>query len=175
MREFISPILVGAIVLLGNLNVKMTAEKNIIGKLANGPVDYDIMYSSFHICIAEAKKVDIAHGIAQNIAQIVASRDVFISQESKKRKYEDDFSDTKEIPSAGIISTGDEWIFSKYAYENGQWNLYLSKSYFITLELDIHMKTQIKDLLQVLVGILNFQKDKVDEFNNNRSRTRSNS
>ncbi len=177
MREFISPILAGAIVLINELNIKMTAEKSITGKLANGPVDYDIMYRNFHICIAEAKKVDIEYGIAQNIAQIVASRDVFIYQESRKRSHGDAFTDLdiNAIPSSGIISTGDEWIFSKYVCENGQWNLYLSKTYNLTLVKDTHMKIQIKELLQVIVGLLSFQKFKVDAFDSKRQRTRSNS
>mmetsp|Transcript_15553 Transcript_15553/g.14084 ORF Transcript_15553/g.14084 Transcript_15553/m.14084 type:complete len:369 (-) Transcript_15553:91-1197(-) len=172
MREFISPILVGAIVLLGELSIKMTAEKTITGKFANGPVDYDIFYRDFHICIDEAKKLEIEYGIAQNIAQIVTSRDVFIFEESKKRSHGVAFtdSDINAIPSSGIISTGNEWIFSKYVYENEQWKLYLSKTYNLTLDEDEdeHMKTQIKELLLVIVSILSRQKAKVDEFDNKR-------
>jgi len=46
MREFISPILVAGVSLVGG--VKITADNFITGSLGNGPVDYDMIYKHFH-------------------------------------------------------------------------------------------------------------------------------
>ena len=178
IREFISPILVSALVILDNANIRMTAEKKIVGKRANGSVDFDIMYRHFHICIVEAKKEAFEAGIAQNIAQLVASRDELLYG-IKKRLYSDTFTDdnVKYTPSSGIVSTGDEWLFTRYVYENNVWKMFVSDKYYVSIQNDknVDKKAQIKHLLKAIISMLHFQKNKVDEICiTKRTRTKCN-
>ena len=76
-RDFIGPVLVAAIILMNFSNIKMFSERKIVGKFGNGPLDYDIIYNQFHVCVVEAKKENLVQGIYQNIAQLVACRNNF--------------------------------------------------------------------------------------------------
>jgi hypothetical protein len=85
MREFIGPILVSAVVKMQDSDMKICPERNIEGKMGKGPVDYVITFLSFYICVVEAKKDDFEGGVVQNIAQIKASREMFMREDTRKR------------------------------------------------------------------------------------------
>jgi hypothetical protein len=166
MREFISPILVAGVSLVDG--VKMTAENFISGSLGNGPVDYDMIYKRFHVCVAEAKRENIAKGVVQNLAQIKASREAYFFSVLGKRQR-DEFEVT-DLPSSGIVSTGMGWIFTRYICIEGVWNFYVSNE--IVLPLDIRcvsntsiltcLKTTVMHIIQIIVGVLEYQKQSVD-------------
>jgi hypothetical protein len=157
MREFIGPLLVGAVVL--NTEVKMVAENKIIGSLGNGPVDYTLIYKEFNICIVEAKKEAIEQGVAQNIAQLVASREEYCHR--FKRKAED----ICNVPSSGIVSTGEDWIFMRYMYEDGEWNLYRSNVRKITLEEGKSISLeQIEEVLKKIMGMIETETSAIDSI-----------
>ena len=75
MRELISPILIGAIMLSDDNHLKLNCERNIDGELGKGPADYVISYKSINIVLTETKEYTMEHGIAKNIAQQVANRE----------------------------------------------------------------------------------------------------
>ena len=70
---------------------QIKSEHTITGSEGRGPVDYDILFHLFHIVVVcEAKNGrDVADGIPQNGAQLVASREVFQNAISKKRKRDE--------------------------------------------------------------------------------------
>ena len=178
MREFISPLLVGALNLLDG-SVKLQGEKEICGFVGNGPVDYVMEYRSYQIVLTEAKKLTIKAGIKQNIAQIVASKEDFAKQfafgddiNSKKRKYKDAFDAIDLIPSFGIVATGAQWVFIK-RYKSGE-EYALAESKPLDLFLPQHspivnertkaeMLDQIKSIVTLIVGIV---QDQVEQINN---------
>jgi hypothetical protein len=111
MREFISPLLISASILVGS--VQLFCERQVNGSFANGPVDYLAMYRAYSICVTEAKKLEIDKGIIQNVGQMKACREVFFQYESTKsyqtkRKYSEIecLAESKMLPSSGIVSTG---------------------------------------------------------------------
>jgi hypothetical protein len=172
MREFISPVLVGTMKMLNHALVKMSAERKIKGRYGQGPLDYDILYHQFHICIAEAKRENMDEGLAQNIIQLVSSRDEFIL--SKKRQHEDT-TNIIHIPSCGIVTCGNKWAFTRYEYHDGQWNLLKSNEHYLNLEIfsefDSTRKEEIKVLVLIILKMLRFQVEKVDEFSVKRQKT----
>lgn len=178
-REFIGPVLVAAIILMDCSNIKMFSERKIVGKFGNGPLDYDIIYNQFHVCVVEAKKENLGQGIYQNIAQLVACRNDFENNE-KKRKASSAFNenDIINIPSSGIVSTAFDWIFTRYIYDNELKNWHFIRSSTLPLSLTgsnqetnvACMKENIKQLLKVVCGVLKFQKDHVDIYTDKRRR-----
>jgi len=88
MREFIGPIVIGSIRLLGSLcGVKIKSEHKIEGSRGHGPVNYDILFHLFYIVVCKAKNGrDVVDGIPQNGTLLVASREVFQNSVCKKRK-----------------------------------------------------------------------------------------
>jgi hypothetical protein len=86
----------------------MVAEKNISGSLGNGPIDYTLIYKNFNICVVEAKKEAIYQ-------QLVASREDYCNRFKRK------IDEIVDLPSSGIVTTGDERIFIRYTNENGEW------------------------------------------------------
>ncbi len=157
MREFISPLLVGAVLL--NTGVNMVAKNKIIGSLGNGTVDYTLIYKEFNICVVEAKKGAIEKGVAQNIAQLVASREEYC------RRFKRNAEDICNVPSSGIVSTGEDWIFIRYMYEDGQWNLYRSNVRKITLEeRNLISLERIEEVLKKIVGMIENDTSAIDSI-----------
>eukprot|EP01038_Epipyxis_sp_PR26KG_P016920 gene16920-23222_t len=115
VREFISPVLVLAGLIAKKFSMK--AEKRITGSMGNGPLDYTYIYKDIDTAISEAKEDNIIAGVAQNIAQLVASREDFLFQHASehtnknKRKYRDYAGDIADIPSTGIVTTGENGYF----------------------------------------------------------------
>jgi hypothetical protein len=159
MREFIGPLLVAAIILMDCSAIKMYSERKVVGKFGNGPLDYDIAYKEFHVCVAEAKREDLDKGIAQNIAQLVACRNEYERNE-RKRSASDAFDehDIDLIPSSGVVSTAMDWIFTRYVYDDGlkKWHFFRSNTMQLNLspaneDVEVaSMKFTIKRLLKVV-------------------------
>jgi hypothetical protein len=174
MREFIGPILIGAIRLLGAVSgIKIKSEHKIEGTRGRGPVDYDILFHLFHIVVCEAKNgKDVVDGIPQNGAQLVASREVFQNIQSKKRKRENDNELREELdklPSFGIVSTGRSWVFICYHKNScGDWKLERSLETHLPLsarpEERVGLMEGITSLLKIVAGIMLAQKVAVEEF-----------
>ena len=76
VREYIGPLLIGALLLLEGV-AKLQVEKTKSGSLGNGSVDYVMIYRKFCIVLTKAKKLQVSEGVAQNIAQLVASREAY--------------------------------------------------------------------------------------------------
>ena len=172
MREFIGPILVGSIRLLGSSEIKIKSEHTIAGSRGRGPVDYDILFHLFHIIVCEAKNGrDVADGIPQNGAQLVASREVFQNAISKKRKWDkaELSTEMEKLKSFGIVSTGRSWVFICY-YKDSEGNWKLEKSVETHLPLSAiqeeraELKPRITKLLAIVAGIILSQKHAVEDF-----------
>lgn len=171
MRELISPILIGAIMLSADKHLKINCEQNIEGELGKGPVDYVISYKSINIVVTETtetKKHTMELGMAQIIAQQVANREERARKMSKmpgmKRKYDDILSDIVTVPAYGIVTTGDQWLFFQC---NG--NIVI-KSEKLTLDIQegkMHEDRRKKDLdvlLRWIVGIIKTHMTIVNNF-----------
>jgi hypothetical protein len=166
MREFISPVLVGCLALFPDTKAQIVAERRIVGTRAQGPVDYDIFYDLFHLLVIEAKKDKILEGVVQNFVQLVASRDD-CQFNRLKRKRDPDQDDIETFPSIGVVSTGNDWIFTMYVRENNEWKLYRSKDFKVTLSLDStseQMQSQVSCLLKMLLSLIRSQVDLVDQM-----------
>eukprot|EP01035_Chromulina_nebulosa_P027118 gene27118-35619_t len=173
MREFIGPILIGSIRLLGpSCDIKIKSEHTIAGSRGHGPVDYDILFHLFHFVVCEAKNGrDVADGIPQNGAQLVASREVFQNAISNKRKREraELSSELDKLKSFGIVSTGRSWVFICYYKDSeGDWTLKKSVETHLPLfarpDERAELKTRITKLLAIVAGIMLSQKVAVEEF-----------
>lgn len=184
MREFIGPILVGAIRLLGSKSgVKIRSEHKVTGKRGRGPLNYDLLFHLFHIIVCEAKNgKDVVDGIPQNTAQLVACREVSIKDQRKTRKRDDPGeleAALEQIPSFGIVSTGRSWIFLKYykCAEDDCWKLERSVEYHLPLTARSEDRTGLNSavvtLLEVVTGILRAQRDEVLAFEARMSSKRS--
>ena len=171
MRELISPILIGAIMLSADKHLKINCVQNIEGELGKGPVDYVISYKSINIVVTETtetKKHTMELGMAQIIAQQVANREERARKMSKmpgmKRKYDDILSDIATVPAYGIVTTGDQWLFFQC---NG--NIVI-KSEKLTLDIqegEMHEDRRKKDLdvlLRWIVGIIKTHMTIVNNF-----------
>ena len=105
VREYISSVLLACARITGN--IKLVAELDIAGRKGNGPLDYAILYENFFLLITEAKKDNLENGIIQNIAQLVASREQFLYDNSSlKRNYMSMAGDIACIPSTGVVRVG---------------------------------------------------------------------
>lgn len=148
-REFISPILVHSIKLVidylksigDESTLLLSCEKEILGRKFHGPVDYSLMYDIFDIVLTEAKKLDIVSGINQNLLQQHASleflSDLFTSKTNlgkrRREEFEEIYKDLKSVSTAGIITTGKQWIFVKIVSNNGSRKVYRSSELSLNL------------------------------------------
>ena len=170
MREFIGPVLIGAIRLMGDRRIKIESDQIIEGRRGRGPVDYDVVLRHFHIVVCEVKNgADVISGIPQNGAQLLASRE---NIQIKKRSLENEIELREELdklPSFGIVSTGYSWVFICYYKDSdGKWQLKRSSLSRLPLsekpEERAGLKVRIQSLLGIVVGIMLAQKDAVEEF-----------
>lgn len=175
VREHVSPVLSLSALIAGD--IMMRAEQKICGLRGNGPLDYLYLYKRFPIVITEVKDEDIDQGIAQNDAQLIASRQEYkfklheyivddeeIEKKSRKRKYLE--IDLKDIPSFGIVSSGIYWIFQKFQEgANGTPNT-ISKSNPKLINLldggESQIREQMLEITRYIVWILTTQKESVD-------------
>jgi hypothetical protein len=182
MREFISPILVGALRLVlkflrksGNCGkLSLVCEKIIVGLHAHGPVDYVLTFDYLDIVITEAKTSEISQGVVQNLLQQRASQefltnvllDFYEVGESRKRRFKEAFDDIASI-SCGSTTTGSDWIFTKICYDS------ISKKSVIMISekfrVDLGgtqevLREAIKPILSILVRMTT---DQIDAVANN--------
>eukprot|EP00597_Dinobryon_sp_UTEXLB2267_P016548 CAMPEP_0201093118 /NCGR_PEP_ID=MMETSP0812-20130820/1683_1 /ASSEMBLY_ACC=CAM_ASM_000668 /TAXON_ID=98059 /ORGANISM="Dinobryon sp., Strain UTEXLB2267" /LENGTH=317 /DNA_ID=CAMNT_0047345133 /DNA_START=283 /DNA_END=1237 /DNA_ORIENTATION=+ len=165
VREYISAVLLACAKIAGN--VKLIAELNIVGKKANGPLDYAMLYKKFFLLITEAKKDNINHGVIQNLGQLLASREesLYNLAGAKKRNYMSMASDIASIPSTGIASTGKEWILIRYV-------LLPKPAVFKSSPISLpfvdgsseDIKRHLLTLVSKLLGAIDLQKRAVDQY-----------
>ncbi|CAB4477069.1 hypothetical protein RhiirA1_459075 [Rhizophagus irregularis] len=100
-REYISPILHGVAYFFQN-SIKIYPEHELVGSYGHGPVDWTIMVNNKYILITEAKKVDVDHGVGQNIIQLQST-----FQKNRKNNH--------DSPSVlyGIVTTALLWVILK--------------------------------------------------------------
>lgn len=169
MREFISPLLIGAMMTANEKGLKLICEENIEGEFGHGPVDYMMTYKSVNIVLTEAKMENIEAGVAKNICQIVASREQHARYLAKllgtKRKYDDLLSEMMRVASYGIITTGEEWYFLRYCGTD----LIRSERLNLNLNIDLDQtdwERRRKDIEVLLRWILGVIKTQVTIMNN---------
>lgn len=179
VREHISPVLSLAALIAGD--IKMRAEQRICGLRGTGPLEYLCLYRRFPMAVTEVKDEDLDQGVAQNDAQLVASRQDYkfklhkylvdddeIQAMSKKRKYLE--IDLKDIPSFGIVSSGLIWILQKFieGANGARSTIFKSKPMLINLldGTEQEIKEQMLEVARHIVGILTIQKDLIDAHPN---------
>jgi hypothetical protein len=187
MREFISPVLIGAMMMLETSTtistkeypVQLIAKKTITGRQAKGPVDYVMSYKSVYIIVGEAKHQNLMGGLYLNLVQqhslleVIANVKVDANSSLKKRKQAFDraLTEATALGTFGIVSTGFQWIFVRIikpesfheniGYYSSTYNLLNPTSTFDELNLTV-LKSQINVLLKKIVSIILHQKRIVD-------------
>jgi len=170
MREFISPILVGALrlvlIFLKNSNIagklSLLCEKIVVGLHAHGPVDYVVIFDYLNIILTEAKKHDINQGIIQNLLQQRASQefltnmllDVNETGESRKRCFQETFDVVASTATCGTVTTGSEWVFTKIRYCTLTKKSQVELSEWYTMDLGSAkevLQESVKPILSILV------------------------
>lgn len=169
MREFIGPILVGALRLVliflksteNSGKVSLICEKIIVGLHAHGPVDYVVVFDYLDIIITEAKKSDISQGVIQNLLQQRASQEFLTNVlvdfgekgESRTRSFQQAFDEIASIATCGCVTTGSTWIFTKIRYNGNKRSVVeISEEYTIDLgSTKEDLQQTIKPILSIFV------------------------
>lgn len=128
MREFISPVLIGVTKLIlkylkghqMSTSLSLQCEKQLIGRLAHGPADFVLTYDFLDIISTEAKEQDMKEGIIQNLLQQRASLEFLsntildgaLTGRKRKERFDEIFNDVASVPTCGIVSTGEKWLFT---------------------------------------------------------------
>lgn len=178
-REFISPVLIGCLQVVNGIT--MMCEKKIVGTFGNGPVDYSLIYKNLNIVLTEAKKENLEGGLIQNLVQQEASHESLtfailptqckvgeIPRIARKRKFDEILKALATLPSYGIVTNGNFWIFSQIVREPALNRCSIFKSSQQTLLLhakDTEKETQlhqIKDIMRGVVAICLKQKEVID-------------
>jgi hypothetical protein len=168
MREFISSILMLTVLVANGANrdVSMVVEKSVKGTMGNGPVDWVLIFKNYCICMAEAKKENIFGGLFQNLAQIVAGREMYAATVLCKRPREVDCIDN--VASSGVVTTAKEWILTRYVMKSGQWMFYKHNALPLTLTPGTpdkaRMKSEVIAIVKKLVGMIIFQKEELQKL-----------
>ena len=195
MRELISPVLVRALCLVDDFNrhtqdtkVRLICEKLVSGSSGHGPIDYVMSYLNVLIVIGEAKHKDLLDGLYQNLVQqynaleFLADKIVGSSTVGSKRSH--DFvqvmSSLQNLGTYGITSTGEKWMFSRTEPDSrdaSRVKIFKSQIYALTVspsasssEEKLAMKTQVRVLLRVIVGMIFKQKTAVDDHETLKNR-----
>lgn len=173
MREFISPILIGALKLVNG--VSMMCEKRIVVMSGCGPVDYVMVYQNLNIVLTEAKKEDIEAGMNQNIVQQEVSLESLSHEiasldtngKDKKRKYNEIYDIVSKIPTFGIVTNAYQWQFllvERSRDEDGNIvaTIFKSTRHHFGIKLDceyakLHQAHQIVILLGIIRDIIKKQ------------------
>lgn len=184
MREFISPILLGALAIYDTSNLAKThplqlvCEKQVTGESHLGPVDYVVTYKKMNITLTETNKYKMDTGIQQNIRQQEVSRQQYVRELTwttnapgkLKRKYDELLLKCEKIPLYGIVSTGEEWIFLRHCPGdlNKSKRLISSEKTILTLSKGTESeRRRIEDLgllLQMIAEILKVHVSVVDNL-----------
>ena len=164
VRELITPVLVAAARIAKD--VRLVCEKSIDGSRGNGPVDYVAEYKKFNAVITEAKKDSVDTGLSQNIAQLVSSREDYIHNVlGVKLKIDDAAHDISSVPSFGVVSTAEKWIFTLYEGST----VYCSSMFLVSLSLTgrnehgADLRSSLYEVIRQLVGVLDAQMESVNK------------
>ncbi|CAH1767467.1 11845_t:CDS:2, partial [Entrophospora sp. SA101] len=111
-RSYFIDALLREIVFFFGEKFSISQQYNVIGSHGDGRVDFLIMHGEIIICITEAKTTEIEEGMAQNFVQLHSACEKNI----RKRKYS--AIDDKYEYVYGIVSTGDQWIFTIVTSDN---------------------------------------------------------
>jgi hypothetical protein len=192
MRELISPVLIGALCLVDDHNkwenkskMHLVCEKLISGVSGHGPVDYILSYLNVYIVIGEAKHMDLFDSLHKNLVQqcnalqsladkILERTVVGVVGNKRSLDFFCTYAQLRNMSTFGITSTGTEWVFSrteKYTTDSTKISSSRSQRYSlnvrdITTTTDIQratLKSQIHDLLRLIVHIIFTQKAAVDD------------
>lgn len=149
------------------LDLKLAFEHPITGLRGKGAADYMIKSRHLNIIATEVKKESIPEALVQNLAQIVASRDALAIKNvfslppgEKKEGLRKILAAIQDVPSFGIVTTGNEWQFVKYFHSNGGWNAVRSSPYqlsYTAVQKKASMTEEISDLLFKLCGLIHTQ------------------
>lgn len=181
MREFISPVLIGALKAIimhdsprfGSGKLSMVCEKRIIGKRAHGPVDYSLLFDCLDLVLTEAKRGDLDLGVTQNLLQQRACHEFLANtlidygaiQDARKRKFDEAFADVALTPTCGITSTGGKWVLSRTEYTRGNATGQLLTTVFIsdTIEIDLSNvnREELTKLLSRIAQLVLTQADQI--------------
>lgn len=173
-REFISPVLIGAAMLASA--VTMVCDKQVVGRYGRGPINYALLYKKVSIVITEAKNDDIEGGIAENIVQQTSARESLASGllfsgeggSSRKRSFDKMVGVLHTIPSYGVVTTAEKWVFVRMDHSKGKTRVTRSSVFHLHLSCiatpsDITVLTKrISILLRWLLAIIEAQKQAVD-------------
>jgi len=168
-REFISPVLIGSLQIVDEIT--MMCEKKIIGSFGNGPVDYSLIYKNINIVLTEAKKEDMEGGLIQNLVQQEASheslayailpadcKNVAVTRNVRKRKFDEISKSVARLPSYGIVTNGNCWIFSKIVRnpDNNSSVIYKSSPFKLILSADGEKEcaAQLEEIEIIVSGIV---------------------
>eukprot|EP01041_Mallomonas_annulata_P009535 gene9535-19828_t len=168
VQQFIDATLIAAGVLVKRgFKFELICERNIVGTLGKGPVDYAFVYESSPIVLTEVKRNDTDTGLKQNLAQIVAGREEYARNQIKDMR---------------IVTTGNQWILLKYYYSDGHWIVVKSHLLLLNYRKAINMDVtdlltrEVSVLLSTIGKMLLDQMDFIDELKSNvlkRPRTKT--
>nr|CAG8625619.1 15276_t:CDS:2 [Entrophospora candida] len=111
-RSYFIDALLREIVFFFGEKFSISQQYNVIGSHGDGRVDFLIMHGEIIICITEAKATEIEEAMAQNFAQLHLT----CKKNIRKRKYS--AIDDKYEYVYGIVSTGDQWVFTIVTSDN---------------------------------------------------------
>ncbi len=127
--------------------------------------------------LTEAKNTDMEGGQCQNFVQQEACRESLANAYvfpptmvgiSRKRKYDDVFNVVRAIPTFGIVTTASQWRFTKVDHSKAKTVLTKSSTFGLFLDPKSECEKeaalgQIEVILRHIVGILEFQMQKVND------------
>eukprot|EP00981_Chlorochromonas_danica_P006680 scaffold1453_cov204-Ochromonas_danica.AAC.1 len=100
------------------------------------------MYEIVDIILTEVKRIDLEQGILQNLFQQLASQELLVASAfvdenlyGKRFREEDaeaNYSEIAQMPTYGIESTDDKWIFLKFIHRPTTKQIYRSDVLFMT-------------------------------------------
>jgi hypothetical protein len=172
MREFISPVLIAAVTCASTVvsKLSMLCEKAVIGRKAQGPVDYVVYAGLLCLLLGEAKLKDMAAGVFQNYVQQLAAVESLANSMitastvgvKRTRAYGTAIKAARLLGTSGVVSTGRLYKFSRCTFSVGseESNIVSSPEYELTLN-PANSETalaaqldQIKVLLKIIVHLI---------------------
>ncbi|KAK9803644.1 hypothetical protein WJX72_007957 [[Myrmecia] bisecta] len=162
-KEVMSPLFVMAIKLLGG-DMKLAAELGLSGSLGNGRIDYAVLGEKLKILLAEAKTNNWEEAEGRAFAMTAAAREEFVrsSIAGTKRKREE-IDELLPVPSTMLLCNGMRYCFYRYAPKEGKRGMLTrSKELHVNLKQGVtveDIRGEVKELVEMLVGVLKFQKE----------------
>ncbi|CAG8606291.1 10616_t:CDS:2, partial [Paraglomus occultum] len=158
VREFVSPFMTRAVLIMQEREplLLLNAKRKLKGTRGYGPVDYSVSKNEIVILVTEAKNEDFRQGAAENIAQIHSA----VEHLEKKRKI-DATADRLRAVMYGIVTTGTEWMFIRWAGDSKNPTIELTPKF--TFALNESAKSRV--ILEHIAGIIEVQVASLDDTN----------